>query len=134
MVGRVSRMRVSSMTRPSSSGTLKSTRMKIRLPLSGRSRMDSLDMTGRPLSGSIRKRAKRAIPASQRARRIARLAQVLRREKCARLRMTNISQALTGNVVDQVADAAGVSPLIVVPGDDLDAVAPDHQGHGRIHD
>ena len=28
MVGRVSRMRVSSMTRPSSSGTLKSTRMK----------------------------------------------------------------------------------------------------------
>ena len=44
MVGKVSRMRVSSMTRPSSSGTLKSTRMKTRRSLSGRSRMDSLGM------------------------------------------------------------------------------------------
>src|SRR5437868_5506894 len=45
MVERVSRIRASSVTRPSSSsGTLKSTRMKTRLPLSSRSLMDSLAM------------------------------------------------------------------------------------------
>ena len=44
MVGKVSRMRVSSITRPSSSGTLKSTRMKMRWSFSGKSRMESFDM------------------------------------------------------------------------------------------
>ena len=48
IVGRVSRMRVSSMTRPSSRGTLKSTRMKMRWSLRGRSRMESLDISGVP--------------------------------------------------------------------------------------
>src|ERR1039457_3840514 len=48
MLGRVSRMRVSSMTRPSSSGTLKSTRMKMRRSLRGRSRIESLDMENTP--------------------------------------------------------------------------------------
>src|SRR5262245_12822203 len=43
IVGSVSRMRVSSVTRPPSSrGTLKSTRMKTRLSRSGRSLIDSL--------------------------------------------------------------------------------------------
>ena len=42
----------------------------------------------------------------------------------------NALQALTGDVVDQVAHAAGVSPLVVVPGDHLDAVAADHHGQG----
>ena len=37
-------MRVSSITRPSSSGTLKSTRINTRRSLSGRSRIDILDM------------------------------------------------------------------------------------------
>ena len=41
-VGMVSRMRVSSATAPFSSGTLKSTRMKTRLPVRSRSRMESL--------------------------------------------------------------------------------------------
>src|SRR5579864_8317222 len=44
MLGKVSRMRVSSITRPSSSGTLKSTRMKTLWSFSGKSRMESLDM------------------------------------------------------------------------------------------
>ena len=35
-------------------------------------------------------------------------------------------QTLGGHEVDQVADAAGVSPLVVVPGDYLDTVAADH--------
>src|SRR5271170_4245710 len=48
MLGKVSRIRVSSMTRPSSSGTLKSTRMKTRRSLSGRSRIESLGMESTP--------------------------------------------------------------------------------------
>ena len=42
IVGSVSRMRVSSVTTPSFSGTLKSTRMKTRLPFRSRSLMESL--------------------------------------------------------------------------------------------
>src|SRR5262249_54332391 len=43
-------------------------------------------------------------------------------------------QAFATQVVDQVADAAGVSPLVVVPGDDFDAVAADYHGRRRIDD
>ena len=43
-------------------------------------------------------------------------------------------QALARDVVDQVAHAAGVSPLVVVPRDHLHAVATDHHGAGRVHD
>src|SRR5439155_21333877 len=44
-VGRLARIRVSSVIRPSSSrGTLKSTRIKVRLPFKSRSRMDNLLM------------------------------------------------------------------------------------------
>ena len=53
MVGRVSRMRVSSVTLLLSflsSGTLKSTRMKTRLPFISRSRMDNLFMVSVPAS------------------------------------------------------------------------------------
>src|SRR5581483_7159141 len=41
-------------------------------------------------------------------------------------------QALARDVVDQVAHAVGVSPLIVIPGDHLHAVAADHHGPRRI--
>src|ERR1700730_6271831 len=44
MVGMVSRMRVSSVITPSLRGTLKSTRMKRRLSVRSRSRIESLDM------------------------------------------------------------------------------------------
>src|ERR1700761_4171934 len=47
MVGRVSRMRVSSVMMPSLSGTLKSTRMRTRLSVRSRSRIDSLAMSVR---------------------------------------------------------------------------------------
>src|SRR5579862_6843311 len=43
-------------------------------------------------------------------------------------------QALAADEVDEVADAARVSPFVVVPGDDLYQVAPDHARHGRVHD
>src|SRR5271170_3643257 len=47
MVGRVSRMRVSSVMMPSLRGTLKSTRMRTRLSVRSRSRIDSLAMSVR---------------------------------------------------------------------------------------
>src|SRR5208282_5492771 len=43
-------------------------------------------------------------------------------------------QSFGRHQVDQIADTAGVSPLVVIPGDHLDAVAADHQGHGRVDD
>src|SRR6266849_5586302 len=43
-------------------------------------------------------------------------------------------QALGCHQVDQIADTAGVAPLVVIPRDHLDAVAADHQGHGRVDD
>src|SRR5213075_3082092 len=46
----------------------------------------------------------------------------------------DVSETLGCHIVDQVAHAAGVSPLIVVPGDYLHAVAADHQGRRRIYD
>src|SRR5690348_12521670 len=42
-------------------------------------------------------------------------------------------QSLAGNVDGQVADAAGVAPLVVVPGDDLDHIA-DHERIQGAHD
>src|SRR5438477_8675003 len=95
MVGSVSTMRVSSVTRPSSSsGTLKSTRMNTRLSLSSSSLMVSLFM--------------------------------LVFDPCL--------QAFRAEELDQVADAAGIPPLIVVPGDHLNAVASDDARHGRVDD
>src|ERR1700733_8041588 len=123
MVGRVSRIRVSSITRPSSSGTLKSTRINIRLPLSGRSRMESLDMAGCPRVQIISGSSAVIWPTVARAYSPSRM----------RRKRKNL-QALTGDVVNQVANAAGIPPLVVVPGDHLDAIAADHQRHRRIHD
>src|ERR1700674_4160507 len=86
-------MRVSSITRPSSRGTLKSTRMKMRRSFSSRSRMESLGMDTE--SGL---------------------------------------QSLAADEINQVADAAGISPFVVVPGNHFDAVAGDYQRHRSIHD
>src|ERR1700674_2928709 len=43
-------------------------------------------------------------------------------------------QAFGRHQVDQIADAAGVSPLVVIPRDNLDAVAADYQRHGSVND
>src|SRR6185437_9495747 len=96
MVGRVSRIRVSSVTRPSSeSGTLKSTRMNTRWPSRFRSCMESFAI----FSSHLR-----------------RLETLLRQE------------------LDQIAYSAGVTPLIVVPGDHLHAVSRHHAGEGSVND
>src|SRR5438270_4593105 len=87
-VGRVSRILVSSVTRPSSErGTLKSTRTKRRLSLRDRSLIESLCIV------------------------------------CSTL------ESFLGHEFDEIADPARVSPLIVVPGDYLHAVAGDDASH-----
>src|ERR1019366_4569588 len=48
--------------------------------------------------------------------------------------LTTVSQPLSGDVMNQVADSAGVAPLIVIPRDNLHAVTGHHAGHGRIND
>src|SRR6266576_1390721 len=91
MLGRVSTMRVSSVTRPrSSSGTLKSTRMNTRRFFRSRSRMDIFAMFG--------------------------------------------LETFLIHKVDHVAHAAGVSPLVVVPGDNFHAITLDNARHGSVHD
>src|SRR6266853_5882640 len=130
MLGRVSRMRVSSMTRPSSSGTLKSTRMKMRWSFSGRSRMESLDM--RPRCSLVGRRW--CAPALQLPNRVfADCGAALRgADECVRPYAG--LQAFRCHQVNQIADTAGVSPLIVIPRDHLDTIASDYQGHGRVDD
>src|ERR1019366_8722892 len=50
------------------------------------------------------------------------------------VRRYTILQSFGRHQVDQIADTAGVSPLVVIPGDHLDAVAADDQGHVRVDD
>src|SRR5712692_1378459 len=51
--------------------------------------------------------------------------------------LTNVKlslQSLFREECDQVDDAAGVSPLVVVPGDDLHQIAVHHLGESRVDD
>src|ERR1700676_439638 len=106
MVGRVSRMRVSSVTTPSLSGTLKSTRRKTRLPRRSRSLMASLVMSVvRVPCLVIRAEAGGTKP---------------RPYKIMACTIT-LRSKLGSQEFDQVAAAAGVAPFVVVPGKDLDA-------------
>src|SRR5207237_6947027 len=43
-------------------------------------------------------------------------------------------QPLPCNVLDQITNAAGVTPFVVIPGKDLDHVTADHAGVFSIHD
>src|SRR5256885_4024877 len=90
-------MRESSVTLPSSSGTLKSTRTRTRFPATSRSRIVSLSM-GR--SGCFRP------PPSGGA--------------------GGASRELRGDEGQEVRAAAAVAPLVVVPGDDLDHRPAEH--------
>src|SRR6478672_12243954 len=107
MVGSAARMRESSLTRPSSMGTLKSTRTSTRLRAGSKSRTVSLSM-GRAL---FYLRAFGSGPGG----------------RC--LQPVAGTEALTDKG-DQIGHAAGVAPLVVVPGDDLDHVAKDHRVQG----
>src|SRR5579884_1750437 len=100
-VGRVSRMRVSSVTTPSFKGTLKSARMKTRLPRRSKSSIVSLFIEF-PCFPEMRPPAERFHgnqPPEEREQKL----EFARHE------------------LDQVAATAGVPPLVVVPGEHLDA-------------
>src|SRR5207248_5169992 len=115
-VGSVSRMRVSSVTTASFSGTLKSTRMKTRLPLRSRSLMVSLDMK------SV----------------FSNWFWVCRKEELRSLsNLLRCRSKLGCQKLNQVAATAGVAPLVVEPSQNLDAAIADHFGvlgvdNGRV--
>src|SRR3990172_11454124 len=104
MVGRAARMRESSLTLPSSIGTLKSTRIRTRLPCGSKSRTVSFSIVQFPIW---------AMPGSGAGGR--------------GLHGLGGRQALA-DVGHEIGHAAGVAPLVVVPRDDLDHVAE----HDRV--
>src|SRR5271165_6320242 len=130
-VGSVSRIRVSSVTTPSFSGTLKSTRINTRLPFNSKSRIVNLFMiscsflwhnhswlcswglavqTGRTTDGKHPSTIWQSCgPGVQQCCTPTRAALKLRRHK-----------------LNQIPHAAGVCPLIVVPRQHFHAAIPDH--------
>src|SRR5918995_880925 len=88
-------MRVSSATSPSRRGTLKSTRTSARLPRTSASVIDRFAMLGCSVRTSDRR---------------------------AQLLVFPGIDALLTDEGDELGDAAGIGPLVVVPGQDFDEV------------
>src|SRR5438876_10927787 len=115
-------MRVSSVIRPSSSGTLKSARTNTRVPFrSGRS------LTVR-FAIALQRRDRRG---SQRWN-----SMILRsRRASADSALKSVLAAVArGHVADQVLHPVREAPLVVVPGEDLGQVAVDHLGERGVDD
>src|SRR6267142_2522760 len=118
IVGVDSQMRVPSVTTPSLIGTLKSTRMNTRLPRRSRSSMVSLFMV-EVLSIQREKKYFLTIFCS-----------------CRELNTDYLkpSSEFGGQELDQVAAPAGVTPLVVVPGQYFDAAVADDFGVFGVDD
>src|SRR5687767_13456829 len=101
MVGREASMRVSSSTLPSLIGTLKSTRMKTRSPLRGRSLMDNLATKIQSTDYTD-----------------------FQNNNLCNLWMD--LQSLAGDILDQIAHTTRVAPLVVVPRKHLQHLSADH--------
>src|SRR4029079_6803118 len=101
MVGRAAVMRVSSATFPFSRGTLKSTRTRTFFPDGSTSRIVRFAKPVNALSGSGR------------------------RLRVARWGARRGRAQLRGDELRDIGEAACVTPLVVVPGDDLDHVPED---------
>src|SRR5207245_10160327 len=101
-------MRVSSVTTPSLSGTLKSTRMETRFPRRSRSLMVSLFIVQEVASDEwlVARRASPFLPPLSQP----------------------ISSEFGGQEFDEVAATAGIAPLVVVPGQDFYAAVADNFG------
>src|SRR5829696_238109 len=95
-------MRVSSATTPSRRGTLKSTRTSARLPRTSASVTDRFGM----VRCSVRTR-----------------------DQCVPLLVIVRGKPLLTDERDELGDATGVGPLVVVPGQHLDEIVA--KGHGR---
>src|ERR1700690_2058930 len=113
IVGSAATIRLSSVILPSSSGTLKSTRTKTRLPAASRSRIVSLFIDTSSLAWpDVGTRG--------------------RSDLSSRSGFRRWLEAL-GDELGEVGDAAAVAPLVVVPGKNLDEVAgpaDDHRQRG----
>src|SRR6266436_930584 len=107
-------MRVSSVTTPSLSGTLKSTRMKTRFPRRSRSLMVSLFIVQEVASDEwlVARRASPFLPPLSQP----------------------ISSEFGGQEFDEVAATAGIAPLVVVPGQNFYAAVADDFGVFGIDD
>src|SRR5205085_7556686 len=133
MLGRAARILVSSVTlRLSSSGTLKSTRMKTRLPGKSRSVIDSFGIdvltTERCGDAAMQRRGE-----SQMRCLSSRLlfAAATRRRVAPSLRLL---QSLFREEAYQVNNAARIAPLVVIPRQQLHQIAVEHTGVGRVED
>src|SRR5688572_27439008 len=104
IVGTAARTRESSLTLPSSMGTLKSTRTRTRLPAGSKSRTVSLSISG----GAARRLRGAALAEA-------------------------FAEALA-DVRHEIGDAAAVAPLVVIPGDDLDHPLADDHRRQRVDD
>src|SRR5664279_5050198 len=107
IVGNAATIRLSSVILPSSSGTLKSTRTKTRLPAASRSRIVSLFIVTSALAAGDRDGRPLRPPRSGTWRWLEAL----------------------GDELGQVGDAAAVAPFVVVPGQDLDELAGSADDH-----
>src|SRR6202162_2096785 len=129
IVGRVSRMRVSSVTRTPSSGTLKSTRMKTRRPRSVKSLMESFFCMPRHPARQSRDEILAACALRRRPPEGTTFPPHSEGRKARNQRLQP-----GRHEPDQVHAAAAVAPLVVVPGQDLHAAISDDLGKFRIHD
>src|SRR5438477_8981169 len=120
MVGIAARMRESSVTLPSSSGTLKSTRRNTRLPAASKSRIVSLSMGHRPWRRAERVRPRLPIPSW--------LGLVRSGGRALLDRLSSRHER------DEIRDAAAVAPFVVVPADHLDHRAAQHHRRFRVDD
>src|SRR5216683_1402868 len=122
-VGMDSRMRVSSVTTPSLSGTLKSTRMKTRFPRTSRSSMVSLFMICvLSIQSSVFSQRRTMMDFSF----------------CSYSKLNTDNgkpfSEFGGQELDEVAATAGVAPLVVVPGQNFYAAVADDLGVFGIDD
>src|SRR6478609_6851455 len=106
MVGSAARMRVSSVITPRSIGTLKSTRTRTRFPSTSASRTDRFGIARLPRHGFRTENEP-----------IARLAS--RFQVCETRDLRGSRDSRFADQGGEIGHAAGVSPLIVVPGDHL---------------
>src|ERR1700737_2009299 len=124
MLGKDARIRVSSSTLPSLMGTLKSTRMRTRLPARSRSRMDNLGISRCTLCFVLCALFGLESGLLTLGRSVTNQNKVLSTKyKVQNHAITkNHLESFGGDVFDQIPDAAGITPLIVVPGKHLQQV------------
>src|SRR6267154_419304 len=137
-VGIVSRMRVSSVTTPSFSGTLTSTRIKTRLPRKSRSLIVSLSIYAPVQNIAILRVGRNTLRSFSARRKHSQSKSATHVSSAAPYSLVTIRYLLRLKLRrqqhDQIATPARVAPLIVVPGENFHALVANHLGVFGIHD